>query len=210
MKSGAPRGRLAPSARSSCLTLPSTRMSLMPGHGGGHHVESPRRDQPLGEPPHAVVFQVLHQGVVGGERAGPDRGRARSGRSRRAGAPPRRRSAARPGRTAPAARSCPPPRRSASCSPDRAARTARAALTVVLPTPPLPATMVTRAGGTNDCGSTTLPGAGGVRLLLTLRPCTVRLATVTQPARIGESAGQRGGIAKIPSCSRREVGVRYG
>src|SRR5439155_313165 len=60
----------------------------------------------------------------------------------------------------------------------RAARLARAAATVVLPTPPLPATMVTRAGGVNAAGSTSLPGRltatePGVRLSETLRLATV-------------------------------------
>ena len=37
---------------------------------GGHHVDRPRAGQALGDPAHAVVLEVLEQGVVGGERAG--------------------------------------------------------------------------------------------------------------------------------------------
>ena len=43
----------------------------MPGHGGGDHVEGAGRRQPLGDPPHAVILEVLDQGVVGGQGAGP-------------------------------------------------------------------------------------------------------------------------------------------
>ncbi len=41
-------------------------------NGRGHHVQRTRVDQPLGDPPQAVVDQVLEQGVVGGEGPGPD------------------------------------------------------------------------------------------------------------------------------------------
>ena len=68
--------RSAAFARSSCLTLPRMRMSLMPGRGGGHDVEGAARGQPLGDARHPVVAEVLEQGVVGSERASPDVGRA--------------------------------------------------------------------------------------------------------------------------------------
>ena len=53
------------------------------GDGRGHHVEGPRGDQALGDPLHAVVGQVLEQGVVGGDAPGPDGAADRSGRARR-------------------------------------------------------------------------------------------------------------------------------
>ena len=44
--------------------------------GGGHHVEGAAREQAAGDPVQAVVLEVLEEGVVGGEQAGPDVGRA--------------------------------------------------------------------------------------------------------------------------------------
>ena len=66
----------AAAARSSCLTLPSTRMSLIPGAAVATTSSAPGGDQAAGDPAHPVVLQVLEQGVVGGHGAGPDVGRA--------------------------------------------------------------------------------------------------------------------------------------
>ena len=45
------------------------------GDGRRDHVEDPRARQPLGDPPQAVVLEILHERVVGGEPPGPDRSR---------------------------------------------------------------------------------------------------------------------------------------
>ena len=45
--------------RSSCLILPSTTMSSMPGRRRGDDVDHAGRRQPLGDPPEAVLAQVL-------------------------------------------------------------------------------------------------------------------------------------------------------
>ena len=114
----------------------------MPGAAVATMSSAPRGHQALRDPAHAVVLEVLEQGVVGGEGAGPRRRR------------PRRRSPAGgqhdlvvvevpAGRTGRPARSCPRPRRSGRDSPAGRPPRARAALTVVLPTPPFPATMTT-------------------------------------------------------------------
>ena len=64
--------RSASPARSSCLTLPSTRMSLMPGRGGRDDVERAASDEPVRDAGSSRGPQVLEQGVVGRERPGPD------------------------------------------------------------------------------------------------------------------------------------------
>ena len=51
--------------------------------GGGDHVEDPRAGQPLGDPLQAVVLEILDQGVVGREPAGPDRALGRPARRHR-------------------------------------------------------------------------------------------------------------------------------
>ena len=83
------------SARSSCLTLPSTRMSRMPGTAVATMSSAPL-DTSRFESGSAVVLEVLEQGVVGGEGAGPDLGRP--GRRSAVGQhrPRRRRAARRP------------------------------------------------------------------------------------------------------------------
>ena len=55
-------------------------MSLMPGRGGGHHVEGAGGHEALGDPRQAVVAEVVEQRLVGGQRAGPHLALARSGR----------------------------------------------------------------------------------------------------------------------------------
>ena len=57
---------------SSDLTLPSTRMSFMPGHRGRDHLERARCDQPLRDPAHPVRLEVVDERGVGREEAGPD------------------------------------------------------------------------------------------------------------------------------------------
>ena len=133
--------RSATRSRSSCLTLPSTRTSRMPGDGRGHHVDHPRGHQPPGDPLEAVVGQVLEQGVVGGDATAPDaatRGPSASeaGLARSRGAPGRRRR-----RRARPALELDHQDREAGLG-GHAGQTAAA--TVVLPTPPLPATTSTR------------------------------------------------------------------
>ena len=162
--------RSAAPARSSCLTLPSTRMSLMPGDGGGHHVEGARAHQPLRDPPHAVVLEVLEQGVVGRERAGPHLGRTPA--SPGAARSPRRSSGARVEQ--PARPLLPSTSTIRVDSPARAAMRASAAVTVVLPTPPFPATMTSRVWEQNPAGSNRVPSRRFVRPLRTLASVVAR------------------------------------
>ena len=64
--------RSAVPARSSCLTLPSTRMSSMPGRRGGDDVEHAAAHEPAARAPQPVVLEVVEERLVGGERAGAD------------------------------------------------------------------------------------------------------------------------------------------
>ena len=58
-------------------------MSLMPGRGGGDHVERAGRTRAACEMRRMPWSrEVLEQGVVGGERAGPDVAPRRPGRRR--------------------------------------------------------------------------------------------------------------------------------
>ena len=50
--------------RSSCFTLPRMRMSLMPGRGGGHHVEGAGGHQALRDAGQAVVPEVVEERLV--------------------------------------------------------------------------------------------------------------------------------------------------
>ena len=63
-------------SRSSCLTLPSSRMSLMPGAAVATTSSAPEDTSRLRDARQPVVAQVLEQRGVGGERAGPHVGRA--------------------------------------------------------------------------------------------------------------------------------------
>ena len=63
--------RSAARARSSCFTLPSTRMSFMPGTAVATTSSAPESTEALRDASHAVVVEVLEQGVVGGEGPGP-------------------------------------------------------------------------------------------------------------------------------------------
>ena len=62
------------------LDLAEDEDVLDAGRGRGHHVDGPARREPPRDPAHAVVLEVLEQGVVGREGAGPHVGRARRGR----------------------------------------------------------------------------------------------------------------------------------
>ena len=66
-------------ARASALTLPSTRMSLMPGTADATTSSAPDDTYLLRDAGEAVVLEVLEQRAVGGQRAGPDVGRCLSG-----------------------------------------------------------------------------------------------------------------------------------
>ena len=56
------------------LDLPEHEDVLHPGHRGRHDVEGARCVEPAGDAPHAVVLEVLEQGLVRGQGAGPDPG----------------------------------------------------------------------------------------------------------------------------------------
>ena len=66
--------RSAARASSIDFTLPSTRMSFMPGHRGRDHVERARRRESLRDALHAVRHEVVDERGVGGEEPGPDAG----------------------------------------------------------------------------------------------------------------------------------------
>ena len=103
-------------------------------HGRRHDVERTRRREALRDALHPVRDEVVDEGGVGREEPGANaRCRDRSRRS----------PAARTRRTSCRVPTCPRPRRSAPRA--RRARRSRpsAAVTVVFPTPPLPATMTT-------------------------------------------------------------------
>ena len=108
-------------------------MSLHAGDRGRDDVERPRPTEPLRDPSHTVVVEVLEQGVVGSEGARPD-------------ARPELRFLVGERRLAEQAASPDLPSTStiSTLMPVRAAAVASAAVTVVFPTPPLPATITTR------------------------------------------------------------------
>ncbi len=136
--------RSATRSRSSCLTLPSTRTSRMPGMAVATTSTTPERDQPLGDPlrPWSARYSSsASSGVIRRARTVPPPGRrrCRAAEDRLVvveAARCRRRPRPMPGRPSSSTRS--------TDSPASAAMRARAAATVVLPTPPLPATTRTR------------------------------------------------------------------
>ena len=130
----------------------------MPGTAVATTSSVPVETSRLETPAQAVIVEVLEQGVVGRQRPGPNLGRpgpAAPG----PGAPTPGRRGARAGRTGRARPLLPSTSTISVVVPGPGRQAASAAVTVVLPTPPLPATMVTRAGGTNGAGSTCLPVA---------------------------------------------------
>ena len=145
------RIRSAAPWRSRLLTLPSTRMSRMPGMAVATTSSAPGDTRRLRDPPHPVVGQVLEQGVVGGDQSRPHGpGDTRSpGSSDPVELPavPQHGLGVAQGAASTEAAGDPglalraPPRgpRARRC----AAMRARAAVIVVLPTPPLPATTST-------------------------------------------------------------------
>ena len=145
--------RSAVPPRSSCFTLPSTRMSSIPGAAVATTSSTPAPHEPLRQPAQPVVVEVLEQGRVGGDR--PGRG-SRPCRPARAAAQHHLvvaelavgRRAARPRPLLPSTST------TRTRRPAPAAAAARAAVTVVLPTPPLPATMTSREAAKNCIGST--------------------------------------------------------
>ena len=68
--------RSATPSRTSCLTLPSSRMSLMPGAAVATTSSAPDDTRRLRDARQPVVAEVLEQGGVGGERARPHVGGA--------------------------------------------------------------------------------------------------------------------------------------
>ena len=126
--------RSAAPACSSDFTLPSTRMSFMPGTAVATTSSAPDCSEALRDPPHPVVLEVLEQGVVGGEGPGPEPAVAARLPRRSSGGAPKH--AASP--------DLPSTSTISTLMPVRAAAVASAAVTVVFPTPPLPATITTR------------------------------------------------------------------
>ena len=106
---------------------------LHAGNGRRDHVERARRREPLRDPLQAVAFEVFEERGVGRECAGRDAVVelgfvvGERGRSNAAASP-----------------DLPSTSTMSTLMPVRAAATASAAVTVVLPTPPLPATITTR------------------------------------------------------------------
>ena len=119
--------------------------------GGGHHVEGAPGHEASGDPAQTVVLQVLQQGVVGGEHPGAYVGRSRRAPAGDAGRPPRSRTEG--VRTGPPIPLLPSTSTMSVDRPASAAARAIAALTVLLPTPPFPATMSTRDAAKNCAGS---------------------------------------------------------
>ena len=153
--------------RSSCLILPSTTMSSMPGAAVATTSMTPGRRQPLGDASEAVLAEVLLQ-----RRRGRDR--PRSGRS-----PTRSASTGLPSSSTTRTR-----------WPASAAARARTAVTVVLPTPPLPATIVTREADSSGTGST---DSGGTFAQTSDRPAgrRGRASACSPPASPARAAGRR-------------------
>ena len=151
-------------------------MSWMPGTAVATMSRAPAGHQPLGDPAHAGVLQVLDQGLVGRERPGPHGGVPGRPDRPRPGSPPRRRTAAQP--NIEARPDLPSTSMMSDESPSRAAARARVAETVVLPTPPLPATMTRRDAAKNCAGSTPVPLTVGFSEALALR----RLPTLASPS----------------------------
>ena len=114
-------------ARSSCLTLPSTRMSWMPGAAVATTSMAPRRRQPL----RAIRAEAVVRQVP---------------RRRRAPADHLARRSALPEQLRADATDLPSISTTSARQPGAAPLRASAAVTVVLPTPPFPATMTTRDG----------------------------------------------------------------
>ena len=162
------------------------------GRGGGHDVERPGGHQAPGDPAHAVVLEVLEQGVVGGERAGPHVGRALGAAGRRRSRPRRSRGARR--RTVGQARLALDLDDQGATDPARAAARASAALTVVLPTPPFPATM-TQPGCCEELRRIHVPSPPEARVRRLAddgpRRCAARLARPRGRAPCAQDAGPR-------------------
>ena len=107
---------------------------LHPGDRRRDHVERAGLDQSLRDPLQPVVLEPVAERRVGGEGAAPDlRGELAAPRSRGPG-----------GRRRSASPDLPSTSTISTLMPARAAAVASVAVTVVLPTPPLPATMTTR------------------------------------------------------------------
>ncbi len=182
-----------------------------PGDGPGHDVDDPRGEQALGDPAHPVVVQVLEERVVGGDGPGVDGARRdRPTCSSSVASSP----SDRPGRVEDLRRRSPRPfvpaegggHPAASLELDdqdrqagAAARWARAATMVVLPTPPLPATIMTRlwlqkAADVHDAPSVvSVPRGDGRRALRAGCPGVVR-------------SGRH--ARREPGCNCREIAGR--
>ena len=163
---------------------------LHPGHGRGDDVERPRLDQPLRDPPQAVVLEVVEQRLVGREGAGPDPGRE-------LGLLVAEGWLAEAGRRAPI---CPRPRRSARSCRCGQLRRASVAVTVVFPTPPLPATITTRADEQKRARSMSTASVEAARLMPPLAA-----ACASHGARVHRARGRRSaiGLARAPRAPVR-------
>src|SRR5947209_4127210 len=153
--------RSAAFARSSCFTLPSTRMSLIPGAAVATTSTAPlriRRRERRRMPCSSRYSTRATSGVIVRARtsAVPSAvaGESSCSSYSSAGAP---KVAARP--------AFPSTSTSSADKPSRAAMRARAAETVVLPTPPFPATMTSRDWRQNPRGSNHPPRRTSIRRL---------------------------------------------
>ena len=144
---------------------------LHPRHRGRDDVERARCGRAASRCASCRGLEVVDERGVGGEGAGPEPGRELG-----FVVAERRRS-----RTSRAGPICPRPRRSARSCPCGRLRSASAAVTVVFPTPPLPATITTREVEQN-CATSIAPHATG--------------------ALIAPSTSRRRRVAVLP-CGRR-------
>ena len=148
--------RSKPPSRSTALSLPSTSTSRMPGMAKETTSSAPERAQPAHDRPERVAAQPLDERVVGADPPRGDRRRRRGSATRDALLPVEL--AVEPERPR-AARCGPRARRRGRAARSRAAARATTAVTVDLPTPPLPATNSTVERRKNATGST----GGGYR-----------------------------------------------
>ena len=165
--------------------------------GGRHHVEGPRAAEAREIRRRPWSSRYSSERLVGGEGAGPHA---------RARAPPPRRSAAAAPKHA-ASPDLPSTSTISTLMPARAAATASAAVTVVFPTPPLPATITTRevaqkrsrSMATDATGVPSTAPSAASRVHVPRSRSRASRSRSTRPRRAAEHAGR-------PERDRRRAG----
>ena len=173
----------------------------MPGAAVATTSSAPDDTSRLRDPRHAVVAQVLEQRVVGRERAAPDVGGALRATACGQRRPRRRSSGSRPNRRP--GPTCPRPRRSASTARTAPRRGRARPMTVVLPTPPFPATMTRRDAAKNCAGSTVNPSERACADLPRGLACLGILLVLRRRARSVRGRAAAGAALPTPSDRRR-------